>query len=112
MKSKRSMQALLLALVAVVGISVPMKPSMHTFHRILTGILVSTYTVPHSHLTLPGNLLIYFIQRRCNDEEVSRSHRSRSASSRSIGRCFLYTAYYDSSRRGDWSKDYSRYRAC
>ena len=28
------MQALLLALVAVVGISVPMKPSMRTFHRI------------------------------------------------------------------------------
>ncbi len=28
------MQALFLALVAVVGISVPMKPSMHTFHRI------------------------------------------------------------------------------
>ena len=29
------MQALLLALVAVVGISVPMKPSMRTFHRFL-----------------------------------------------------------------------------
>ncbi len=28
------MQTLLLALVAVVGISVPMKPSMRTFHRI------------------------------------------------------------------------------
>ena len=28
------MQALLLALVAAVGISVPMKPSMRTFHRI------------------------------------------------------------------------------
>jgi hypothetical protein len=28
------MQALLLALVAVVGISVPMKPSMRAFHHI------------------------------------------------------------------------------
>ena len=28
------MQALFLALVAVVGISVPVKPSMRTFHRI------------------------------------------------------------------------------
>src|SRR6266568_5358146 len=108
MKSKRSMQALLLALVAVVGISVPMKPSMHTFHRILTGILVSTYTVPHSHLTLPGNLLIYFIQRRCNDEEVSRSYGSRRTFSRSFGRCVLYTAYYDSSRAGKWSESDSR----
>jgi hypothetical protein len=34
MKSKRSMQALFLALVAVVGISVPIKPSMRAFHRI------------------------------------------------------------------------------
>ena len=40
------MQALLLALVAVVGISVPMKPSMRAFHRIFIGILVSIYAVP------------------------------------------------------------------
>jgi hypothetical protein len=58
------MLALFLALVAVVGISVPIKPSMLAFHSIFnrhTGfnLRCSTFTAD-----IATNLLIHIIQRR------------------------------------------------
>ena len=58
------MLALFLALVAVVGISVPIN-NLRCSHSTVfsTGKVVSIYAVSHSHQTLPTNLLIYFIHK-------------------------------------------------
>jgi hypothetical protein len=58
------MQALLLALVAVVGISLPIKPSMLAFHRIFNWHADFNLRCPINTTQIANKFTYFFIQRR------------------------------------------------